>query len=139
MKLVGIQFLKSNVILPRHEFWSFLSACGKHCWNKAEYNFSKILSLGKDYSSKWTTEFLASGNHYFWIFQRFLPVTDFFSSNGKVFFNKILHSGMVTKKKILLVETDFLARGNRFLLLKRFSSCWKPSLKLVAANCKSIF
>ena len=113
MKLVGIQFLKSNVILPGHEFWSFLSACGKHCWNKAEYNFSKILSLGKDYSSKWTTEFLASGNHYFWIFQRFLPVTDFFSSNGKVFFNKILHSGMVTKKKISV-------SGNGF------SGSWKP-------------
>ena len=113
MKLVGIQFLKSNVILPGHEFWSFLSACGKHCWNKAEYNFSKILSLGKDYSSKWTTEFLASGNHYFWIFQRFLPVTDFFSSNGKLFFNKILHSGMVTKKEIS-------ASGNGF------SGSWKP-------------
>ena len=120
MKLVGIQFLKSNVILPRHEFWSFLSACGKHCWNKAEYNFSKILSLGKDYSSKWTTEFLASGNHYFWIFQRFLPVTDFFSSNGKVFFNKILHSGMVTKKKNSVSGNGFSGSWKPFSLAQTF-------------------
>ena len=34
----------------------------------------------------------------------------------------------------LLVETDFLASGNRFLLFRYFSSEWKSSLKLVKAN-----
>ena len=33
-----------------------------------------------------------------------------------------------------LVETDFLAGGNRFLLFRYFSSKWKSSLKLVEAN-----
>ena len=53
------------------------------------------------------------------IFQRFVPIK-YFS----------------TKFFIRLVKTDFLASGNCFVLFAGFSSQWKPSLKLVEANCE---
>ena len=57
--------------------------------------FGKKFLLGEDYSCNQTTDFLASGNHFFFsIFEGFLPVIDFFSSSEKVYFNKVLHSSM---------------------------------------------
>ena len=40
--------------------------------------FLKKFLLGEDYSYKWTTDFLAIGDHYFFVFQKFLPVIEFF-------------------------------------------------------------
>ena len=38
------------------------------------------------------------------------------------------------KSSFRLVETNFLAGGNHFILFRDFSSWWKPSLKLMEAN-----
>ena len=91
--------------------------------------FKKKFPLGEDYFCKWTTDFLASGNHFFSIFQRFLPViTRFFFVWRKSVFQQ--------NPSCRLVETDFLTSGNRYLLFRDFSSWWKPPLKLFEANCK---
>ena len=43
---------------------------------------------------KWTTDFLASGNHFYCpFFWRFLPVIVFFPPSGNVLLKKIVHSG----------------------------------------------
>ena len=62
----------------------------------------KKFLLREDYSCKWTTDFLARGNHFFLHFSE-IPTSDFFSSNGEVL-------------------KDFLASGNHFLLFRVFSS-----------------
>ena len=80
-------------------FQSFLSACGKHYLNQAESNFLKKFLLRKDYSCKWTTDFLASGSHSFSIFSE-IPTSDSFF--------------------LCLVETNFLASENCFLLFRGF-------------------
>ena len=67
-----------------------------------------ILDLGgkeRAYCYQWTTDFQVSGNHFFSIFRRLLPVI-FFLSIRNVFLNEILHSGQ-WKQIFWLMQTDF--------------------------------
>ena len=69
------------------------------------------------------TDFPASGNHFFLHFSE-TPVS-FFLSSRTFFFQR--------NPLFRLVETDFLASGNRFRFLRVFP-LWKPSLKLLEAS-----
>ena len=139
MKLVGIQFLKGNVFCPGTNSGAFFLLVENIVEIRRNTIFQKYYRWGKIIP--------ASGQLSFWQVETIISefIRDsyqwqiFFRLTEKYFSTKSFIPAWSQKKKFLLVETDFLARGNRFLLLKRFSSCWKPSLKLVEANCKSIF
>ena len=119
LKLGRIKFFKNN--LPASEIrWNLFFL--KNSWQ------SKIIPACRQ-----TTDFLTGGNHSFSIFQRFLPVIVLFFVQRKSIFQQNPSFG--------LVETNFLASGNRFLLSRGSSSQWESSMKLVGANFKrkSIF
>ena len=87
------------------------------------------------------TDFLLSGNSIFLVRAILLLVETIIGIRRKQFPNKklIVASGQMKRHfqwnpLLRLVQTDFLARGNRFLLFRDFSSKWKSSLKLVEAN-----
>ena len=94
-----------------------------------------LLKLGRIQFLK--NDLPASGNQGVWkpflLHFSDIPTSDSFFCLVEKYFQR--------KTSFQLVETDFLASDNRFLLFRGFSSQWKPSLKLVETNFKrtSIF
>ena len=83
---------------------TFFLLIGKHYWNWRNPIFKKILP-GEDYSCKWTTDFLASGNYSFSTFQIFLPVTVFFVMRKSIFEQN--PSFRIVETDLRLLETVF--------------------------------
>ena len=93
----------------------YFTASRNHYWKK-----EKTVLRERAHSYQWTTDFLAGRNNFFSIFQ------SLFSIQWKHLFQR--------NSSFQLVEMDFLASGNHFLLFRGFSLEEKPSLKLVDSN-----
>ena len=93
----------------------YFTASRNHYWYK-----EKTVLRERAHYCQWTTDFLAGGNHFISIFQRFLQVIIYFPSSRSVFFNEILHSDQ-WKLICWLMETVFFSSevfpsiGNRQL------------------------
>ena len=96
----------------------YFTVSRNHYWNKKKTDLRE-----RAHSYQWTTDFLTSGNHFFLHFSETLASDSFFFVQWKRLFQQ--------NPLFALVEKDFLASGNRFLLFRGFSFQWKPSLKLV--------
>ena len=91
----------------------YFAASRNHYWNK-----EKTVLRETAHYCQCTTDFLASGNHFF------LNFLDTLASDTLVQLKRLFQRN----PSFRLMETDFLASGNRFLLIRCFSYKQKQSL-----------
>ena len=93
----------------------YFTASRNHHWNK-----KKTVLKERAHSCQWKPDMLASRNHFFFIFQKLVPVIVSFPCSGSVFFNKILHSKQWQKifwlvEIVYFCSEAFSFSGNRHL------------------------